>query len=153
MTLAAEGDRPALTDAEKLRESFKRISGDGLAMAEALYKKLFETSPEIQALFDGVDLPNQRRMLIGSLHYIVMNYERHGVLNRTLRRLGERHVGYGAKEEHYPIFEDCLIRAMAQISGSDWNDDLEALWRKAYRDVTAIMTSEGEMPSSASLDS
>ncbi len=108
-------------------------------MADALYKKLFETSPEIRDLFDGVDLANQRRMLVGSLHYIVMNYERAGVLKRTLTRLGERHAEYGTKPEHYPVFEDCLIHAMTQVAGSYWDPEIENLWRKACRDVSAIM--------------
>lgn len=112
-------------------------------MANILYENLFAASPEIRALFDGVDLANQRRMLIGSLHYIVMSYERRGVLTRTLRKLGDRHLGYGAKPEHYAAFENCLIDAMARVSGPDWTGDLEALWRKAYRDVADIMIAAG----------
>ena len=55
-------------------------------------------------------------------------------LEQPLRDLGAQHVGWGAKPEDYVVVREALIRAI-RGSSADWNDTVEADWRRA---ITAI---------------
>jgi hypothetical protein len=56
----------------------------------------------------------------------------------TLRKLGARHVAYGARPEHYPLVGGALIAAMATIAGDAWTAENELAWNDAF-DVLAYL--------------
>src|SRR5262249_39958102 len=57
----------------------------------------------------------------------------------TLRRLGARHVAYGARPEHYPVVGEVLIGAMAEIVGPAWRPEYERAWGIAFGIVAGTM--------------
>jgi len=126
-------------DAALMRESFKSISHFSSEVANRLYAKLFEKNADIKRLFASVRLREQHRMLAASLHYVVMNYEHAGAVRNSLRRMGARHVGYGARPEHYRLFAECLIESLAETLGSEWTPQLDRIWREAIHTAIGIM--------------
>jgi nitric oxide dioxygenase len=57
----------------------------------------------------------------------------------NLRRLGARHVEYGAQPEHYSLVAETLIAAMAMVAGPAWLSEHESAWRTALSVVAAAM--------------
>jgi hemoglobin-like flavoprotein len=57
----------------------------------------------------------------------------------TLRKLGARHVAYGARPEHYAAVGTALLGAMTAIAGSDWLPSHASAWRHAFAIVAATM--------------
>ena len=70
--------------------------------AEAFYSRLFEVAPGVRPLFPE-DMKAQGRKLIQMIGVAVNNADDVESLIPALRALGERHVGYGAVAEHYPV--------------------------------------------------
>ena len=60
----------------------------------------------------------------------------------TLRKLGARHVAYGARPEHYPVVGEVLIASMAEVAGPAWRPHYEHAWAAAF-DVVAGAMLEG----------
>jgi hypothetical protein len=61
-----------------------------------------------------------------------------------LRQLGARHVGYGARPEHYPVVAEVLLASMAEIAGNAWTTELTAAWAGALGVVAAAMLEGAE---------
>jgi hemoglobin-like flavoprotein len=61
----------------------------------------------------------------------------------TLRRLGARHVAYGARPEHYAVVGEVLIASMAEIAGPAWRPEYERGWNAAFRIVAGAMLERG----------
>jgi hemoglobin-like flavoprotein len=59
----------------------------------------------------------------------------------TLRELGARHAGYGARPEHYAVVGDTLIAAMAEVAGDAWRDEYARAWGDALGVVADVMLS------------
>ena len=57
----------------------------------------------------------------------------------TLRKLGARHVAYGARPEHYLVVGEVLIASMAEIAGSAWRPEYERAWNAAFGIVSGAM--------------
>lgn len=53
--------------------------------------------------------------------------------------MGARHVDYGVKPEDYSVFGECLIEAIAYVSGASWNDTLQEAWIDAYDELRWMM--------------
>jgi hemoglobin-like flavoprotein len=53
--------------------------------------------------------------------------------------LGERHVGYGALPEHYPVVASVLIDTMQLLGGSDWRPEYSAAWTDALQAISDVM--------------
>lgn len=130
------GDR---TTAEMLRESWECALANGGDVALHMYGEIPQLSPEIQDLFKRTNLEEQRELFMGTLQFIVMNYERRALLERMLREMGRRHVRYGVRPEHYGIFGECFLRALKNACGEHWNFETELLWRTVYEDVADVM--------------
>ena len=64
---------------------------------------------------------------------------------RPARRLSSwlggaaRHVGYGVQTHHYRAVGEALIGALAAHLDAEWDDALEAAWRRAYNLVAEVM--------------
>jgi nitric oxide dioxygenase len=56
-----------------------------------------------------------------------------------VRDLAARHVGYGVQTQHYHAAGEALIGALATHLAPEWDDALEAAWRRAYNLVAEVM--------------
>ena len=137
------------TNPNLVLESFKEVSPQAGVMAERFYTSLFKRAPELLPLFEHTDWPKQRYILVASLHYIAFNLDNPNTLKRSLQQMGERHVEYGVKPEDFTVFGECLIDAIAHISGPSWNDALQQAWTEAYDEIRQMMTGKEDRPATA----
>jgi hemoglobin-like flavoprotein len=128
-------------DVETLEKSFDLVAPQGDELMRTFYDNLFEAAPSVRRLFADVDMERQRRAL---LNMLLVLRESLGDLDDVvpdLEELGDRHVGYGAKPEHYPLVGEVLIGAMAEVAGDAWRPEYTSAWQEAYQVVQDVMVS------------
>jgi hemoglobin-like flavoprotein len=111
----------------RLRLSCARLLLKGDQLATTFYDMLFERHPSVRPLFPN-DLRQQRAKLTQMLAWVVTKLDRPLELVPALRELGRKHVGYGARPEHYPLVREALIDAMARTAGPDWSREIAQDW-------------------------
>src|SRR5215212_11188873 len=107
-----------------LETSFDLIAPRGDELMDEFYSRLFEAAPGVRPLFPD-DMRKQKTMLLGALVLVRKSLRDLDRLVPTLHALGARHVGYGAKPEHYPVVGSALIDAMAAVAGDAWTPEIE----------------------------
>ena len=65
-------------------------------------------------------------------------------LEPIIKELGERHVGYGAKSEHYIIVGEALLWALGEALGDAFTQETRFAWIKIYDVLAATMQSGAE---------
>jgi hemoglobin-like flavoprotein len=124
-------------DVDALERSFDLVAPHGTQLVEHFYDLLFERAPDLRAMFP--DLERQRTSLLATLVVLRRSLRDLPALAPTLRKLGARHVSYGARPEHYPIVAELLIRAMHETAGPRWSALDTAQWEKALQLVAVEM--------------
>ena len=56
--------------------------------------------------------------------------------------LAKRHVGYGAKPEHYPVVGGALLWTLEKGLGEAWTPEVADAWTAAYGTLSGYMISE-----------
>jgi nitric oxide dioxygenase len=56
--------------------------------------------------------------------------------------LAKRHVGYGAKPEHYPVVGGALLWTLEKGLGEGWTPEVADAWTRAYATLSRFMISE-----------
>ena len=128
-------------DLEALETSFDLIAPRGDELMDRFYANLFAAAPSVRPLFAGTDMRRQKAMLLSALVLLRKSLRDLDRIAPTLRALGERHVAYGARPEHYPIVGGALIASMAEVAGDAWRPAHEHAWSAAFDVVTAEMLS------------
>jgi hemoglobin-like flavoprotein len=131
-------------DLEALETSFDLVAPRGDELVDEFYVRLFETAPAVKPLFAHTDLKRQTAMLLGTLVLLRKSLRNLDAIVPKLRELGARHVGYGARPEHYPVVGEVLIGAMATIAGPAWKPEYEAAWGAAFEIVAGAMIDGAE---------
>jgi hemoglobin-like flavoprotein len=131
-------------DLHALETSFDLIAPRGEELMDEFYDRLFEAAPAVRPLFAATDLPRQKTMLLGTLVLLRKSLRDLDTIVPNLRKLGARHVTYGARPEHYPIVGEALISAVAAVAGPAWSSRYEAAWRHAFAIVAATMLEGAE---------
>ena len=124
---------------ELLEQSFAAVAPRGDELVEVFYRNLFADYPEVKPLFENIEMAEQKKKLLASLQLVVENLRRPETLVPALENLGANHVGYGAKEEHYPAVGATLLKSLAEIAGDAWNDSLDSAWSEAYEAISGYM--------------
>lgn len=129
-----------LTETTKglLRSSWKLAKADSLSLTKRFYSRLFELAPGVRPLFPA-DLREQRSKLAASLDAIVCKLDDLNTVIIELTRLAERHVGYGAEPEHYPVVGEALVGALKEQLGDAWTHEVEQAWLETYGIVSSVM--------------
>lgn len=122
-----------------LRDSFELLKPQAQTLVDRFYATLFERHPRVKPLFAHVALPDQKTKLVQALAFVVANLERPDTLREALGAMGERHVGYGVRDEMYDAVGECLLAAMADVAGPAWSAQLAAEWTAAYGAVAGLM--------------
>jgi hemoglobin-like flavoprotein len=128
-------------EVETLEESFDLVAPHGDQLMRTFYDRLFETAPSVKPLFEHVDMDRQRQALLNMLVVLRESLRDLDDIAPDLQDLGERHVGYGAVAEHYPVVGEVLIGSMAEVAGDAWKPDYTAAWQEAYGVVQQVMIS------------
>ena len=124
-----------------VQQSFARVAPISEQAAELFYGRLFEVAPAVRAMFPA-DLTEQRRKLMATLAVVVNGLGDLGSVLPAASALAKRHVGYGAKPEHYPVVGGALLWTLQKGLGDAWTSDVAAAWTAAYGTLSGYMISE-----------
>ncbi len=123
---------------ERLESSFNLLAPRAEELVDRFYANLFAKRPEVRSMFPD-DMAEQKKKLLASLVLVVHNLRKPEKLADPLKNLGTRHVGYQTQPEHYPVIRDTLVGVMADMAGSQWNDQLTSDWSGALDFVSSVM--------------
>ena len=131
-------------DLDALETSFDLVAPRGDELVDTFYTRLFEAAPSVEPLFEGTDLPEQKKMLLGTLVLLRRSLRDLDAIAPRLRALGARHAGYGAAPSQYPVVGAVLIASMAEIAGDAWRSEHELAWSAAFAVVAGAMMDGAE---------
>lgn len=128
-------------EATLLKESFVKAASNGDVFIESFYNNLFAIAPEARSLFP-TDMSAQRKKLLLSFLTIIEAVADEDQLRSYLRLLGQKHAEeYGIQAAHYEIFEEVIMKTLADALAEDWTPELEALWLQTIQFIAAEMNS------------
>lgn len=134
---------------ELLEASFQAITTCGEAFVTAFYERLFTRFPQTRAFFASTDMLEQRKKLLGALALVIQSLRKPEVLTSALKGLGQRHVNYGVRPEHYPIVGAVLLETFADFLGERWTPAHHDAWAQAYEAISTIMLEGANVPAAA----
>lgn len=121
-----------------VKDSWERVVPISEEAAALFYGRLFQTAPEVRALF-ATDMAEQGRKLMAMLGMVVADLEEPERLLGPVRALGSRHAGYGAVAAHYDAVGAALLWTLARGLGDAFTPEVEAAWAEAYALVATTM--------------
>lgn len=108
------------------------------AVATDFYDRLFSACPHLRRLF-AQDMASQRQKLMLTLTAVVTDLDKLDRLVPVVSELARRHVGYGAREEHYAPVGAALIETLRKALGARFTAEVEAAWVAAYGLLSGAM--------------
>jgi hemoglobin-like flavoprotein len=111
------------------------ISNEAAAL---FYGKLFELDPSLKPLFKG-DIREQGEKLMKTLGVAVASLNALPRLIPVLQALGQRHVAYGVKPEHYSTVGQALLWTLSKGLGDKATPEAIDAWAAVYRVVSSVM--------------
>ena len=121
-----------------VQSSYAKLGDGARVMALDFYRRLFAADPSAKALFRvGPEIMSVK--FTDELEAIVQAISAFDSFAPRVRALAARHVGYGVQTRHYHAVGEALIGALAAHLGAEWDDALEAAWRRAYNLVAEVM--------------
>ena len=124
-----------------VQESFAKVVPISEQAAVIFYDRLFEVAPSVKAMFPA-DMTEQRKKLMGTLAAVVNGLSNLESILPAASALAKRHVGYGAKPEHYPVVGGALLWTLEKGLGEAWTPELASAWTAAYGTLSSFMISE-----------
>jgi hemoglobin-like flavoprotein len=129
-----------------VRESFPAVREVAAPVAKLFYGRLFALDPSLRPMFRQ-DIELQGRKLMDMLTAVVDNLDHFDGLAPTLRALGQKHVGYGVRPEHYQTVGKALMWALGQALDAEFYPELRDAWRATIEAVSSGMkTGAAELP-------
>ena len=128
-------------DLDAIETTFDLVAPRGEELMDVFYARLFAAAPAVEPLFAGTDIRRQKAMLLSALVLVRRSLRDMDAMVPTLRELGARHVGYGARPQHYVIVGEALIASLAQIAGEAWRPEHELAWGAALAVIADAMLS------------
>lgn len=123
---------------ERVQANFAKLAPIADRAAATFYERLFETAPEVKALFPNA-MEAQRQKLVAALAMVVDNLGDLDAIAPAVAELAMRHVAYGVRPEHYDAVGAALLWALEQGLGSDFDPAAREAWTQAYSALSATM--------------
>jgi hemoglobin-like flavoprotein len=124
-----------------VQQSFAKVAPISEQAAVMFYDRLFEVAPQVRAMFPD-EMKEQRKKLMATLAVVVNGLSNLGTVLPAASALAKRHVGYGAKAEHYPVVGGALLWTLEKGLGDAWTPELAEAWTTAYGTLSGYMISE-----------
>lgn len=122
-----------------VRESWARVEGTRVDLAQAFYRHLFRIAPGTHRLFGNIPPAVQAEKFADMLGEIVRVLDRPYQMIPQVSLLGRRHTQYGVTATDYAPVGDALLLALEERLGSDYTPRVHAAWREAYQMVAQTM--------------
>src|SRR5262245_15623299 len=110
-----------------VRKSFAAVERRADVAALVFYRRLFELDPALRPLFKS-DIHEQSKKLTDMLAVALSMLGRPEELAGELEELGARHVGYGAKPEHYQSVRRALLDMFTELMADGFTPDVTEAW-------------------------
>ena len=123
---------------QRIRESFPGVQEVAGPLSLLFYGRLFERDPALRTMFHG-DIAKQGLKLMQMLTAVVEHLDEFETLTPVLHAMGQRHVAYGVKPEHYQSVGDALLWAMGQAFGADFDAETKRAWQAVVAQVSTVM--------------
>jgi hemoglobin-like flavoprotein len=124
-----------------VQESFAKVAPISEQAAVIFYDRLFEVAPVVKAMFPA-DMTEQRKKLMATLAVVVNGLSNLESILPAASALAKRHVGYGARPEHYPVVGGALLWTLEKGLGEAWTPEVASAWTAAYSTLSSYMISE-----------
>jgi nitric oxide dioxygenase len=124
-----------------VQDSFAKVAPISDQAAILFYDRLFEIAPQVKAMFPA-DLTEQRKKLMATLAVVVNGLTNLDTVLPAASALAKRHVGYGARPEHYPVVGAALLWTLEKGLGEAWTPELAEAWTDAYSTLSGYMIAE-----------
>ena len=122
-----------------VQSSLPAVLANGETAAKLFYTRLFEIDPSVRRLFARVDIDQQGMKLLTAIAMVVGSLDRFEVVEREIRALARRHVGYGVTYLHYQSVGAALLWTLGEVLGGAFTPELRRAWAAAYRTVSDTM--------------
>ena len=129
------------TQIRLVQESFTKVVPISEQAAVLFYDRLFEIAPAVKAMFPA-DMTEQRKKLMTMLAAVVNGLGNLQSILPAASALAKRHVGYGARAEHYPVVGAALLWTLEKGLGAAWTPEVADAWTTAYGTLSGYMISE-----------
>jgi nitric oxide dioxygenase len=124
-----------------VQESFAKVAPISEQAATLFYDRLFEVAPAVKVMFPA-DMREQRKKLMATLAVVVNGLSNLESVLPAASALAKRHVGYGARPEHFPVVGGALLWTLEKGLGEAWTADVADAWTAAYGTLSGYMISE-----------
>jgi|ERR1700720_2582984 hemoglobin-like flavoprotein len=124
-----------------VQQSFTKVAPISDQAAVIFYDRLFEIAPQVKAMFPS-DLTEQRKKLMATLAVVVNGLSNLESILPAASALATRHVGYGAKAEHYPVVGSALLWTLEKGLDAAWTPEVAEAWTATYGTLSGYMISE-----------
>ena len=126
-----------------VQASFEHVKPIVGVAADLFYTRLFELDPALRQMFTG-DLSDQKKKLMTTLAFVVAGLNQPDKILAAVRHLGERHVGYGVRAEHYQTVGAALLWTLEQGLGEHFTPEVAEAWAAAYTLLATTMQEAAE---------
>jgi nitric oxide dioxygenase len=121
-----------------VQETFALVSPIAATAARLFYDRLFTLDPSLRPLFRG-DIEEQGRKLMAALTLVTQGLSVPEKILPAVRALGQRHVSYGVRDEHYATVGAALLWTLEQGLGDHFTPQVRDAWAAAYSLLAAEM--------------
>ena len=129
------------TQIDLVQKSFAKVVPISEAASALFYDRLFEIAPSVRSMFPA-DMTEQRKKLMMMLAAVVNGLGNLESILPAASALAKRHVGYGAKAEHYPVVGAALLWTLEKGLGEAFTPEVADAWTAAYGTLSGFMISE-----------
>ena len=121
-----------------VQSTWKKVMPIGESAASIFYDRLFELDPSLRALFK-VGVAEQGRKLIAMINTAVNALDRVDTIVPAVQALGQRHAGYGVRDQHYDTVASALLWTLERGLGPDFTADARQAWTATYGLLAGVM--------------
>jgi hemoglobin-like flavoprotein len=114
-----------------VQQSFRLIEPIIEDASVLFYERLFEIDPSLQQMFQR-SRRDQARLLAQTLTVVVKGIDKPAQLKNAVKALGERHAGYGVRDEHYAVVAEALLWTLEAGLKDAFTSDVRDAWVAAY---------------------
>ena len=125
---------------ELVKNSWALVAAmDMETIGSLFYARLFEIAPNVKSMFSKTAMPEQSKKLLTMLSYVIAKLDKLEDIINEVKKLAQRHEGYGVKVAHYMAVRSALLWTLEQGLRTHWDDELKEAWIEVYTVLSEAM--------------
>ena len=136
---------------EVIKATIPAVKANANAITEHFYPLLFNQYPEIIPYFNQTNQGKgiQAKALAGAVVAYAENIDSLGNLSSAVEKIVQKHCALGIEPSQYDMVGSCLLQSIKAVLGEAANEQVIAVWGKAYQQLADILISAEESVYSA----